>query len=208
MKILKHKISVQNRKKKFDLAMTLIKESDTIVDIGVSPWYNGTENYFEKWFKSKNEVTCLGLHSDFSKFRQEFPHFKMIEFNGFDFPSFEKKFDFGFSNAVIEHVGDYNEQIKWLSEVKKICNTLMITTPNKWLPFETHSMTFFIHWFPESVRNYIYKKIGKVQYSKNYMWLLGEKDFKRVIKEAGFNLRSFHKNKFLFFTIDFVAICD
>jgi len=207
MKRLKHIISNNNRSKKFDIALKLIKDNDTIIDIGVDPSINGITNYFEKWFKLPNNLTCLGIHADFAKFKQEFPNFKLIEFNGFDFPSFEKKFDFAFSNAVIEHVGDYNKQKKWLSEIRKICNTLMITTPNRWLPFETHSMTFFFHWLPDNIRNYIYRKIGKSSYANNYMWLLGEKDFKGLIKDAGFDIVSFHKNKFLFFTIDFVAVC-
>lgn len=207
MEKLKQKISDKNRRKKFDLAMSLIKENDTIIDIGVDPTLDGNTNYFEKWFKLPNELTCLGVHSDFSNFKQEFSNFNIIEFDGVDFPTFEKRFDFAFCNAVIEHVGDYDKQVKWLSEISKICNTLLITTPNRWLPFETHSMTFFIHWFPIDVRNYIYKKIGKPFFANNYMWLLGQKDFKSAIREAGFEIISFHKNKFLFFTIDFVAIC-
>lgn len=207
MEKLKQKISNQNRRKKFELAQSLIKVNDTIIDIGVDPWLGGNTNYFEKWFTLPNKLTCLGVHSDFSKFKQAFPNFNLLEFNGIDFPSFENKFDFAFSNAVIEHVGNYNKQVMWLSEIRQISNILLITTPNRWLPFETHSMTFFIHWLPENIRNYIYRKIGKSHFANEYMWLLGKKDFKRAILEAGFEIASFHKNKFLFFTIDFVAIC-
>ena len=207
MKKLKQKISNNNREKKFKLAMSLIKENDTVIDIGVAPSIRGNTNYFERWYKLPNKLTCLGLNADFSKFKKEFPKFNLIEFNGFDFPLFEDKFDFAFSNAVIEHVGDKNKQIEWMSEIKKNCTTLMITTPNRWLPFETHSMTFFFHWFPDNIRNFIYRKIGKSHFANNYMWLLGEKDFKKVIKDSGFEIISFYKNKFLFFTIDFVAIC-
>ena len=207
MRKLKQMISNRNRRKKFELALSVIKANDNIIDIGVDPSLGGNTNYFEKWFKLSNELTCLGVYSDFSEFKQEFPNFNLVEFNGVDFPSFEKKFDFAFSNAVIEHVGDYNKQVKWLSEIAKISNALLITTPNRWLPFETHTMTFFIHWFPDNIRNYIYRKIGKTWASNDYMWLLGEKDLKRAIREAGFEISSFYKNKFLFFTIDFVAIC-
>lgn len=207
MKQLRHRISNQNRRSKFDLALSLIKDNDTIIDIGVYEKNEGNANYFEQWYTLPNKLTCLGVHSDFSEFKQAFPNFDLIEFNGIDFPVFEKKFDLAFCNAVIEHVGNYNNQVKWLSEITKISKTLMITTPNRWLPFETHTITFFIHWFPDKIRNYIYRKIGISWAAKDYMWLLGEKDFKRSIKEAGFEIISFHKNKFLFFTIDFVAIC-
>jgi len=39
------------------------------------------------------------------------------------------------------------------------------------------------------------------------MWLFGERDFRKALNEAGFEIISFHKNHFLFFIIDFVAIC-
>ncbi len=207
MKKLKHKISNRNRQRKFNLAMTLIGADDTIIDIGVDPTNGGNTNYFEKWYKLPNKLTCLGVNADFTEFRQLYPGFELIEFNGFDFPSFESEFDFAFCNAVIEHVGDYKKQIQWLREIRKISNTLMITTPNRWLPFETHTMTFFIHWLPDRIRNFIYRKIGKSYYADNYMWLMGEKVFKKALKESGFEIISFRKNKFLFFTIDFVAVC-
>lgn len=207
MKKLKKKISDSNRRKKFNMAMSLIKDNDTVIDLGVDPSLDGNTNYFEKWFDRKNKLTCLGVTSDFSKFKKAFPDFDFLEFNGFDFPNFEKKFDFAFSNAVIEHVGDFEKQILWLTEVSKICDTLFITTPNRWLPFETHSMTFFFHWFPDKIRNAIYRKIGKSYFANDYMWLLGEKDFRTILEKGGFEIVSFHKNKFLFFDIDFVAVC-
>ena len=204
---LKSYISNKNREKKYQKAISLVKENDAIIDVGVDPWLGGNTNYFEKWFNLPNKLTCLGVQNDFTKFKHAFPDFELLEFNGTNFPKFSKKFDFAFSNAVIEHVGPYEKQRFWLSEISKITDKLFITTPNRWLPFETHSMTFFFHWFPEKIRDYIYCRIGKEHFAKNYMWLLGEKDFKRAITEAGFEIISFHKNRFLFFTIDFVAIC-
>lgn len=207
MRKIKEKISNQNRRRKFELALSYIQIDDAIIDIGVSTSLEGNTNYFEKWYTLPNKLTCLGISDDFTRFKHEFPNFELIEFNGFNFPAFEKKFDFAFSNAVIEHVGDYKKQVQWLSEIEKISKTLFVTTPNRWLPFETHTMTFFFHWFPERIRNYFYCKIGKSHFANNYMWLLGENDFKCAIKEAGFEIISFRKNKFLFFTIDFVVIC-
>lgn len=204
---LKTYISNKNRGRKYLMATSLIKESDTVIDIGVDPTLGGNTNYFEKWFNIPNKLTCLGVNSDFSGFKKEFPNFRLIEFDGEKFPIFENKFDFAFSNAVIEHVGAYEKQRVWLREISKITNTLFITTPNRWLPFETHSHTFFFHWFPDNIRNYFYRKIGKEFFANNYMWLVGEKKFKRLLNESGFEIMTFHKNKFLFFTIDFVAVC-
>lgn len=207
IKKLKILISNKNRRRKYLLATSLIKENDTVIDIGVDPTLGGNTNYFEKWFNLPNKLTCLGVKSDFTLFTKEFPNFKLIEFDGEKFPVFDRKFDFAFSNAVIEHVGSHEKQHIWLSEISKLTNMLFITTPNRWLPFETHSHTFFFHWFPDSIRNYFYHKIGKGYFANNYMWLIGEKKFKKFLTESGFKIISFHENKFLFFTIDFVAIC-
>lgn len=204
---LKYKISNKNRLRKYQLAVSLINNKDTIIDIGVDPSLGGNTNYFEKFFNLPNKLTCLGVQNDFANFENAFPDFELLLFDGTNFPSFKEKFDFAFSNAVIEHVGPYKKQRDWLYGISKITNKLFITTPNRWLPFETHSETFFFHWFPDQIRNYIYCKIGKEHFTKDYMWLLGKKDFKKVLKDAGFEIISFHKNKFLFFTIDFVAIC-
>ena len=111
MKKIKEFISNQNRKRKFELAISYIQKEDTIIDIGVDPSLGGNTNYFEKWYNLSNKLTCLGVEGDFSKFKKAFPDFELIEFDGKNFPVFEKKFDFAFSNAVIEHVGDYNKQV-------------------------------------------------------------------------------------------------
>jgi hypothetical protein len=131
MRKLKRFVQIKNRKRKFDIAMSLIKDDDTVIDIGVAPTFKDNANYFENWFNKPNELTCLGLHADFSNFKKKFPNYNVVEFDGFNFPKFEKKFDFGFSNAVIEHVGDYDKQLEWVSGISKICDRLMITTPNR-----------------------------------------------------------------------------
>lgn len=205
---IKVKISTNNRRRKFDLVMHHINADDTIIDIGVDPTLGGNTNYFEKWYNLPNKLTCLGVKADFSKFIERFPNYKLIEFDGVNFPVFSEKFDVAFSNAVIEHVGMGSEQKRWLTNISKITNKLIITTPNRWLPFETHSMTFFIHWLPLNFRNWVYRRIGKSYFADDYMWLLSKSDFKKLIIASGFKIDEFHENKFLFFTIDFVAVCS
>lgn len=204
---LKTYISDSNRFRKFQMAISKIKVGDKIIDIGVDPHMGGNTNYFEKWFNLPNSLTCLGIKNDFTNFVKTFPEFELLLFDGINFPVFKEKFDFAFSNAVIEHVGNFEIQSQWLFEISKITKELFITTPNRWLPFETHTQTFFIHWFPDKIRDYIYCKIDKKSFTNGYMWLLSESNFKKLLNESGFEIVTFHKNKFFFFTIDFVAIC-
>ena len=147
------------------------------------------------------------FNADFSDFQKSFPNFELFQFDGFNFPNFEKKFNFALSNAVIEHVGPFDKQLEWLKSISVITELLFVTTPNKWLPFETHTHTFFFHWLPDKYRDLIYKKIGKEKFTNNYMWLFSEKKLMQLLHFAGYEIVYFKKNKFLFFTIDFVAVC-
>ncbi|MCX7710986.1 MAG: class I SAM-dependent methyltransferase [Clostridia bacterium] len=203
---IKSYLSTKNRKKKFGLAMTYIKPGDEIIDIGVDPCINGNVNYFEKWFQGPNKLTCLGLNKDFSSFKAAFPHVDLILFDGMDFSQITNRFDFAISNAVIEHVGDYEKQKRWLQEISKITKLLFITTPNKYSPVDAHTSTFFIHWLPDNARDFIYRKLGLEWAAKDYMWLLSQGKFRKILEEANFEILKIVKNKFLFFTIDSVII--
>lgn len=202
------RVSTKNRTKKMNIALEYLKDKNTsILDLGVDPTVNGNTNYFEKWFKGENKVTCMGRFGNFTEFKKMFPKYEVIEFDGFNFPPFKEKFDFVFCNAVIEHVGDRNTQIEWLKNVGNISKILFITTPNRNIPFEVHTRTFFIHWMPENLRRFFYKILKKTNESKD-LWLLSKKDFKEILDKAGFKILRIVKNKFLFFTIDYAIIAE
>ena len=52
----------------------------------------------------------------------------------------DNEFDFSFSNSVIEHVGDYENMIKFASEMKRVskffyCQTTLINLIRMFIPF-------------------------------------------------------------------------
>ena len=53
-----------------------------------------------------------------------------------------------YSNAVIEHVGDFAKQKKMASEIMRVGKRWFVTTPNRWYPFEFHMRLPFITWLP------------------------------------------------------------
>lgn len=201
-------VSGRNRHKKFKEVLKYIMPGYTIVDIGVDSSLGIYTNYFERWFKDKNHLTCLGLYGEYSGFMREFPNVNLIQFDGFKFPKFENKFDIAFSNAVIEHVGDYQKQLFWLKEIKQFANTLIITTPDRLCPFEAHTNTFFIHWLPKWISNSIYKIIKIKERCYKNLWLLTLREFKGLLNEAGFTNIKVLKNKVLFITIDFLLVAN
>jgi len=50
----------------------------------------------------------------------------------------KKSFDVGFSNSVIEHVGEYEKQFQMANELRRVCRRYWIQTPYKHFPIEIH----------------------------------------------------------------------
>jgi len=50
------------------------------------------------------------------------------------------------SNAVVEHVGDEADQQRFVAEHDRVGRAWVMTTPNRWFPVESHTLTLFRHW--------------------------------------------------------------
>ena len=69
--------------------------------------------------------------------------------------------DLVISNATLEHVGSYQEQLKMLKNIIKLTKKLFIVvTPNRMHPIEFHSKIPFIHWLPKKFHRKILSIIG------------------------------------------------
>ena len=67
----------------------------------------------------------------------------------------DKSYDIGFSNSVIEHVGSWERQQQFASEIRRVARSLWVQTPAYECPIEPHYMTPFIHYFPRSFQKKI-----------------------------------------------------
>lgn len=71
-----------------------------------------------------------------------------VRADGTRLPFADDAFDLALSNAVIEHVGDEAAQRRLIAEHLRVARHVIITTPNKWFPLETHTNTVLRHWSP------------------------------------------------------------
>jgi hypothetical protein len=52
---------------------------------------------------------------------------------------------------VIEHVGGIERQKQFAAECMRCGRGFFVQTPNKWFPFDTHTLMPFAHWLPQGV---------------------------------------------------------
>jgi SAM-dependent methyltransferase len=203
-----HKISQYNRRRKWHYFTKLVDHKDhiKILDVGFSEnEYAESDNYIEKYYPYPEKITALGIDKPI-KFCERYPRVKTVIYDGGTFPLIDNIFDLCWSNAVLEHVGSRKQQLIFLQEIKRVSKSAFITTPNKHFPIEVHTRVPFIHFLPKRFFDKLLVLIGKEWATGNYMNLLSLQDLKNLLYAAGIKEYKIIKNKFIFFTIDFIII--
>lgn len=110
------------------------------------------------------EITLLNLHL------QESSHASVSAITGdaTDMHQIEDDtFDLVFSNSVIEHLYDYQNQQKMAAEIQRVGKTFFIQTPNKYFPVEAHYALPFAQHMPKS---WVYFLLTKTKLSRLQKW--------------------------------------
>jgi ubiquinone/menaquinone biosynthesis C-methylase UbiE len=84
------------------------------------------------------------LHS----IRTAYPGIATVQADARTLPFRDKEFDLVYSNAVIEHVGTFADQMRMADEVRRVGKRWFLTTPNRWYPFEFHARMPLLSWLP------------------------------------------------------------
>jgi hypothetical protein len=74
--------------------------------------------------------------------------FTSVFADGRQLPFRDQSFDIVFSNSVIEHVGDRDNQRRFAVEIARVGLAYWVQTPNRWFPVEPHLLTPFLHFLP------------------------------------------------------------
>ncbi|MBE9489606.1 MAG: methyltransferase domain-containing protein [Bacteroidetes bacterium] len=156
----------------------------TVLDVGVNTTeHSPVDNYLEKHYPYLHNITALSV-TPLEDFSSNYPDVKFVQYDGTIFPFADKAFDFIHSNAVIEHVGDLEDQKLFLHELIRVSNKgVFFTTPNRCFPVEMHTNILFLHYLPKHWFDRILHILNKSWASGDYMNLLSENDLIKIIND-------------------------
>ena len=145
------KISRIRKLELFNKLMNPTKEM-RILDVGAEISPNSECNIqFIDCYPWKNNVSAINLSSEhISLIKQYYPEVDVRVGDACNLPWEDKHFDIVYSNAVIEHLGNFERQKKMATEIMRIGKSWFVTTPNRWYPFEFHMRLPFVTWLPRN----------------------------------------------------------
>lgn len=206
---LAQRVSRESRKKKFGqfLSFCVPNSNITILDVGVNTEeYSEADNYLERYYPYPQNITAVGIE-DMTSFEKRYPQVKTIQGTGLNLTFPDNSFDICYSNAVIEHVGDINKQLQFLSELYRVGRRGYLTTPNRFFPIEIHTRIPLLHLFlSKKSFDAFLTRIGKAWAAGEYMHLLSEKELRSILQKANITNYTFIKNRFLGFPMTFTII--
>lgn len=147
----KHRFSAYNRRRKAAFAVDFARRLGvrTVLLVGVdgsrdrpsSP--TPTTNLVERALEDAlPRVVACGLASSASGWAE------YVQADALDLPFGDDEFDLVYSNAVIEHVGQAEDQRQFVREHVRVGRHWAFTTPNRLFPIESHTMTLIRHMDP------------------------------------------------------------
>jgi ubiquinone/menaquinone biosynthesis C-methylase UbiE len=192
-------IVYHHRKKMYNSIFSDLDSSlnHKILDIGSTSDTGKSSNAFLCFFP-KNKIVSVSDQTIKTETKLKFPNVEFVLGDALSLNLSDNEFDIVFSNAVLEHVGK-NENIKtFILEAYRVSRRdVILITPNRWFPLETHTKIMFLHWLPKKVfRNFI-RLIGMNFLSKEEnLNLLSSGDLRRIVSSA--NIQNFEIQKLRF----------
>ena len=171
----------------------------------------GTEIFWERMgFAGNKDIEIILLN--LSEVEIHYPNFKSVVGDARNMPEFrDGEFDVVFSNAVIEHVGGYEEQKQMAKEVQRVGKRYFLQTPNFYFPFEPHFLFPFFQFFPLWLKVFLLRHFNLGWYNKipdkpqaiktaNSIRLLKKRELKQLFPRA-----TIYEQKFYGLTISFIV---
>lgn len=145
-------------------------EQTKILDVGaeIDPNCNSTLQFIDS-YPCKRRISAINRSEDHvAIIKQVYPEIDARVGDACALPWCDKYFDIVYSNAVIEHVGDFEKQKLMAKEIMRVGKAWFITTPNRWYPFEFHMRLPLITWLPGNSYNHVGRIISYNHLHKRY----------------------------------------
>jgi len=133
-------------------ALMAIKEGASILDLGGLPtiWNSVSQPL---------NLTILNLPGIVDDKPSSHHKIRYVEGDACQVREFEERsFDSVFSNSVIEHVGSYEKQAAFASQVRRLGKSYWVQTPAKWFPLEPHCGMPFWWFYPAPLRRHLIER--------------------------------------------------
>ncbi len=126
----------------------------TLLDVGGGA---GIAGEFESMYEAFRPVVVVNLNPPKQGANRRMKHeVRFVLGDGCRLPFASGSFDWVFSNAVIEHVGNWERQRAFANEVRRVAaRGYFVTTPNKYFPIEPHTLCPFYQFLPVAVQKRI-----------------------------------------------------
>ena len=137
-------IHVRMRREKLRLFFSLVGDASaqSLLDVGGTSGFGGEFQDFSERFR----FTCA---VNLTAFRVQGATGCAVIGNGCQLPFENASFDWVFSNAVIEHVGGWDQQRQFASEIRRVARKgYFIGTPNRYFPIDPHTLLPFFQFLP------------------------------------------------------------
>lgn len=197
----------KSRQKKLAQFYASCPSESTVLDVGVSNIeHNNQINMFLNEFRfSSDKYTGLAVEN-MDEIRKKHLDKRFVEYPGGIFPFLDNEFDWAFSNAVIEHVGNRDDQILFLNEMMRVSNRVFFTTPNKFFPVESHTNVLFRHWNDKIFYKWCQKH--NPYWSVSNLVLLDFDSLDDLMKHSAAKNYKIYRNRFMGWTMTFTVICS
>lgn len=177
-----------SRKKKYDYFIQMMQpeRQELILDIGAS---NGP--FLEQDYPHSDRIIALDINmTDLTELHESCPHVRCVLGNGKQLPFKDEAIPIVFANAVIEHVGHYEDQKLFAEEIQRVSRKYFITTPNKNFPFEFHFKLPCYQFVPKSLQKWLNRKFGIGLWYNKGVWedinLLNVRRLKKLFPNSKF----------------------
>ena len=208
--IQKITIKARNQFFKYFTYHTNYSDDKSVIDIGTTPSLDDEQNIFLEKTKNNQNITCLS-NQDCKILYKKYKNIKKIFVGeGRNTMLDDNSFNIVHTNATIEHVGSYENQISFIKEIIRISSEyVFVQTPNRFYPLDFHTVLPFIHFLPKNMHRKILKFLKLDFYSKEEnLNLLSKKDLLNICKIL--NLKKFKilEHKLFFFTSNLILIIE